>query len=801
MSHRRMGSTQRGGEGFLARSVRSGLDRFGIRPFRGRVLAAWLAAGTLASVLLFTLVSVFAYWYYAHGMKPPDQAIAEASGTSVALDRTEQTELHQYTDPLGGLRHPVPLSEMSPYLIAATIATEDPSFFDNPGVNFRGTARAVFENLTPFGPGFFKGSGGSGITQQLARNIYVDPAERADRRVSRKVKETVIALELKRRYEDDQILAWYLNQIFYGNYAYGAEVAAQSYFGKSAKDLTLAEAALLAGLPQAPNQYTPAIAENAERAKGRQLQVLALLAEHSGDVADIVQVSSEQIEAAKTEPLNYVEANFRIEAPHFVFFVEEQVTKMCDAGLFDAPDGVACADVVAEGGLRITTTLDLGLNKIGERVVEDTIAANEDKFQGHNGALVAMKPETGEILVYVGSRDFSRSDISGQVDIASSLRSHGSTMKAFSYLTGFQQGWVPSTHVDDKELFVDAGGAQKQINNWDSKYLGKTTVRRALAESVNTVAVRTVTEVGIDEMRETAHRLGITDLQQNDCGATITLGACEVKLVDMTYAFSALATNGRMRGRPTSEDLPDGFRELDPVSVLKIRDATGNAIYEYSAVEERQVVEPAYSYMLTDILARDANKWSGLTLDRPAASKTGTSEDFRDNVVMGYTPDLAAGVWMGNADNTPMAQGTFSSAGTGPMWKAFMFEAHSALKLPPRQFEKPGDITITKCGGRDEVFKTGQKPSKPGVCTGPGGDASPAPEVPPSSTPDASPTPVATTAATPTPELSTTPTPSPKATATPTPKESATPSPEPTATQPATAPPQLQGPGAPPLGP
>ena len=223
-----------------------------------------------------------------------------------------------------------------------------------------------------------------------------------------------------------------------------------------------------------------------------------------------------------------------------------------------APDGVPCADVVAEGGLRITTTLDLGLNKIGERIIEETISANEEKFQGHNGALVAMKPETGEILAYVGSRDFSRSDISGQVDIASSLRSHGSTMKVFSYLTGFQQGWVPSTYVEDKELFVDAGGAQKQINNWDSKYLGKTTVRRALAESVNTVAVRTVTEVGIDEMRETAHRLGITDLQQDDCGATITLGACEVKLVDMTYAFSALATNGRMRGRPTARG-PSGW--------------------------------------------------------------------------------------------------------------------------------------------------------------------------------------------------------------------------------------------------
>jgi membrane peptidoglycan carboxypeptidase len=513
--------------------------------------------------------------------------------------------------------------------------------------------------------------------------------------------------------------------------------------------------------------------------------VLDLMAEHSGDIADVVQISPQEIEAAKGEPLNYVAPTFRIEAPHFVFFVEDQVTKMCHAGLFKPPEDVSCDEVVAQGGLRITTTLDVGLNKIGERIIEEKVAANEETYQGHNGALVAMKPETGEVLAYVGSRSFWRGDISGQVDIASSARSHGSAMKVFSYLTAFEQGWVPSTYMEDKELFVDAGGAQKQINNWNSKYLGRITVRKALAESVNTVAVRTVTEVGIDEMRETAHRLGITDLQQDDCGATITLGACEVKLVDMTYAFSALATNGRMRGRPTGEDLPDGFRELDPVSVLKIRDATGKIIYEYTGLEERQVEDPAYSYMITDVLARDANKWSSLTLDRPAASKTGTSEDFRDNVVMGYTPDLAAGVWMGNADNTPMAPGTFSSAGTGPMWKAFMLEAHQYYKLTPRQFDKPNDVTVAKCGGRDEVFKTGEKPSKPGACTGPGGDSQPSPSPdapPPTSVP--APTSDATPAVSPTPEAIATPTPTPEGTATPTPKDTATPPPIPTATLP-----------------
>src|SRR5439155_8709649 len=277
-------------------------------------------------------------------------------------------------------------------------------------------------------------------------------------------------------------------------------------------------------------------------------------------------------------------------------------------------------------------------------------------------------------------------DIAGKVDIATSPQSHGSTMKVFTYLTAFKEGWVPSSYVDDKKLVLPTAEGEKQVNNWNFSYLGTITMRKAISESVNTAAVRTVMDAGIDQMRDTAHRLGITDLREKDCGPTITLGACDVKLVDMTYAFSVLANNGMMRGRPSSEDLPSGFRELDPVSVLKIQDAEGKTLYEYKTPQERPILNSAYSYMLTDILSKDAIKWSALGIDRPAAVKTGTSEDFRDNVVMGYTPDLATGVWMGNTDNTPMAQGTFSSAGTGPIWKELMLEAHHYLNLPPKNF-------------------------------------------------------------------------------------------------------------------
>jgi len=736
---------------------------------------------SIAGILMALGSAVIVYRTYAHDLKSPEDAIAESSiGTSLAYDRSGQTLLYQYVDPLGGLKEPVPLSEMSPYMIAATVATEDASFYSNPGVNFRGLARAAVENLTPFGPGFLEGSGGSSITQQLVKNIYIqkDAQGLAPRTVERKLKETVIALELKRKYDNNQILEWYLNTTYYGNFAFGVEAAAQRYFGKSAKDLTLGEAALLAGLPQAPAYYTPAIPENRETAKRRQEEVLDLMKKHLNEVNSIpspgdgegplIQLDAGMIEAAKSEPLNYVENQFDIKAPHFVFFVQDQVTKMCQAGLFKAPGGIPCDRVVTQGGLRIQTTIDMGLEDIGQRIVEENIAANEARYGGHDGSLVAIRPGTGEILAYVGSRDYFRDDIAGQVDIASSLQSHGSTMKVFTYLTAFEAGWVPSTFVQDAPLYLETADGKKQINNWNFSHQGNITVRKALAESVNTTAVRTVMEVGIDEMRDVAHRMGITDLRQGDCGPTITLGACEVKLVDMTFAFATLANNGVMKGRLTSEDLPAGFRELDPVSVLKIEDAEGHILYEYSAPDERKVVDPAYAYMLTDILSHDAINWSRLTIDRPAASKTGTSEDFRDGVVMGYTPDLAVGVWMGNADNSPMAPGTFSSAGTGPMWRQFMTEAHAYLQLPPREFEAPDDIVTSSCGGRTEVFKVDQVPSKPGACRAPAPRGTPGPS--PSPKP---PVPHFPTRNTPTPTP--TPAPSPTPTASPTEKPEVTP--------------------------
>jgi len=611
------------------------------------------------------------------------------------------------------------------------------------------------ENLTPFGPGWFEGSGGSSITQQLVKNVYIEPGKRFDRRMERKIKETVIALELKRDYSDDQILEWYLNQIYYGNFAYGVEAAAQRYFGVSAKDLTLAQAAMLAGIPQAPGRYTPVLPDNLERAKVRQQEVLDLMVKHG-------YITQAEVEAAAAEELTYSTPSFYIKAPHFVFYVRDQVRKMCEKGMFNAPGSLSCEKVVFQGGLRITTSVDMGLQRIGEEVVEEIISQKEGTFGGHNGALVALSTGTGEILAYVGSRDFFRDDIQGQVDIVSAPRSHGSSMKPFTYLTAFEQGWVPSTIVRDAPLKLDVGGYQRAVNNWNFAHLGNITVRKALSESVNVAAVNTVMEVGVTQFQNTAHRMGITDLRRNDCGPTITLGSCEVKMLDQAYAYSVLANNGKMFGMPTVENLPDGFRELDPASVLRIEDANGKVLYEFEKPEERQVVKAEHAYMITDILSKEAIRWSQLTFGRPAASKTGTSEDFRDNVLLGYTPGpdgLVVDVWMGNADNTPMANNAFSSAGAGPIWKTFMERAHEYLKIPKNEFEAPDSIVTVRCGGRTEVFAEGEQPTKPGVCRAPR-PASSGPEPNPKPTPTPSvprfptrtiPTPTAAPEPTPTP--------------------------------------------------
>ena len=441
----------------------------------GVPLWVWLLA--LAGLLFLTSVAVtggvaFAvYQHYASDLVPPEEEIAKTGSAGSRIYDRNGTQLYEFVDPLSGLSNPVPLSEISPWLIQATISTEDASFYDNPGVNIRGLIRAGMENLTPFGPGWFEGSGGSSITQQLIKNVYIPEKERQERTIGRKLKEVVLAFELKRKYSDDQILEWYLNQVFYGNFAIGAEAAAWRYFGKPARELTLGEAAMLAGIPQAPGDYTPVIPENRPAAFQRQSNVLDLMVTHG-------YITQEQADAAKQEQLSFASASFPILAPHFVFYVRDTVIKMCEQGKLQVPKETDCQTLITRGGLRIYTTLDLPLQQKAEAIVEQTVAANENQFNGHNAASVVMVPSTGEILAMVGSRDYFREDIAGEVNVTTSERSPGSTIKMFTYLTAFLQGWTPATIVRDEPIDIKSEEG-RPIQNWNFKFMGPITVRTA----------------------------------------------------------------------------------------------------------------------------------------------------------------------------------------------------------------------------------------------------------------------------------------------------------------------------------
>jgi membrane peptidoglycan carboxypeptidase len=707
----------------------------------GRPLLWLLAAVLLLGVVIFAVgggISFAVYYHYAEGLERPDVVLARTGSAGTRIFDRNGNLLYEFVDPLSGLKDPVPLSEISPWLKYATVSTEDASFYSNPGVNIKGLLRAALENLTPFGPGFLKGSGGSSITQQLVKNVYIPPEERTERSIGRKLKEVVLAIELKRRYADDQILEWYLNQVYYGNFAYGAEAAAWRYFGKPAKDLTLAEAAMLAGIPSAPGDYSPVIPENLPAAIERQHDVLDLMVKHG-------YITQEQADEAKQEELSFEEGTFPILAPHFVFYVKDVLTEMCEKGRLNLPEDTDCSQLVYRGGLRVTTSLDLSLQQKAESIIEEQISAVEDRYNGHNAAAVVIEPATGEILAMVGSRNYFREDIDGQVNITTSERSPGSSIKVYTYLTAFLHGWTPATIVNDTPIDIKSDTGQP-IQNWNFQYLGPVTVRTALSQSINIPALRTILAMGVANVVDTAHKMGITSLADPESyGPALTIGGCEIKLLDHTYAYSVFANNGLMVGMPTVEDLPSGYRQLDPVAILSVENSLGTSLYQYQA-DSLQVVPAPYAYLITDILSKSAIQWSGLTISRPAASKTGTSENFRDSLVMGYTPDRAVGVWMGNADNTPMAEGTFSFAGAGPIWKAIMEAAHEGVEV--HDFVVPDGVYFAPCAGRSEVFVDGTG------CTYVPPAPSPTPiptSAPPPSQTSTPPAPTATAIATPTP--------------------------------------------------
>ncbi|MGD2207480.1 MAG: PBP1A family penicillin-binding protein [Anaerolineae bacterium] len=640
-----------------------------------------------ALVVLFSLILAIGLcisWWLLAGLPRLDDPSSlydrAAAPSSKVYDRYGRL-LFEMPPPYSGRHSPVPLSEVPEMLRQAIIATEDATFYENPGVDGWAILRSAWLNLRS---GRIV-SGASTITQQLARNLLMSPEERYEQTYTRKLREAILAWRITQRYSKDEILALYLNEIYFGNLAYGVEAAAQTYFGKRVRDLDLAECALLAGLPQSPPLYNPF--EHLEAAKTRQAVVLGLMVEQG-------YITEAEARQAEAEKLYFASAPFDIHAPHFVMYVR---------GLLEEELGL---ERLEQGGLHIHTTLDLDLNETARAVARYRLARLADcngemtncPPGGHNvrnAALVALDPATGEILAMLGSPDYFSARIDGAVNGTTALRQPGSSIKPITYAAAFDGGALtPATMMLDlRTSFVTREGASYVPLNYDLQFRGPVRLREALASSYNLIAVKVLDTVGVEVMTGLARRLGITTFDDPDrIGLAVTLGGGEVRLLEETAAYAAFANGGHA---------------VQPIAVQRVEDEVGNVLLSApplippvaGAHRGEAVLDKRVAYLISDILSDNVaripsfGELSPLKLTRPAAVKTGTTTDFRDNWTVGYTPDLVVGVWTGNADNEPMRD-LSGVSGAAPIWHDFM---EAALKgAPVREFERPEGLVEVK---------------------------------------------------------------------------------------------------------
>jgi len=559
----------------------------------GIFLTILLTIGLVIGLGAATLVGI----YNSYAAQLPDVSVIEteqdAYETVRIYDRTGRYLLYESVDPrpFRGDRTFVTLEQMSPWVIQTAIALEDRSFWDNPGINVRGLFRAFTSNLQGGAV-----QGGSSITQQLVKNIIISPEERAQRSYARKIKEVILSMEVTRRYPKENVLEWYLNSNFYGNLAYGIEAASQVYFGKSSTDLELAEAAMLASIPQFP-ALNPI--NNPSIAKQRQGLALQAMAE----AGDITQAEATTAFLQELNLRTSVAQRFDIlTAPHFALYVLDQVQRE-----FNTADDPY---FIWREGLTIYTTLDVELQRYAERTAREQVQILLDEGKNaHNASVVAIKNDTGEILSMVGSLDYNNEEIDGQVNVATSERQPGSSFKPYVYLTALQQDLTAASMVlDVSTAFPQADGSYYRPENYDRQYHGPVSLRNALARSYNIPAIRIMDEVGVGNALRTAHRMGINGLDRglNFYGLSLVLGGGEVQLLDHTYAYSVFANNGVMVGEEVlTEERRTGFRNLNPVSMLQIRNSAGTILKQYEEPDAERILDAEVAYLMANIMSDD----------------------------------------------------------------------------------------------------------------------------------------------------------------------------------------------------
>lgn len=628
------------------------------------------------STIVFVAIPLAAYLWLRALPNPSLLTVRDIDVTTKIFDRNGALLYDIYADQN---RTPLSLSEIPKYVIQATIAIEDKNFYSHQGFSLSGITRAARETL-------FHGQvqGGSTITQQLIKSALLTPQVT----ISRKIKEVILAFWAERLYSKNQLLEMYLNQVPYGGTAWGIESAAQTYFGISAKELNIAQAALLAGLPAAPSEYSP-FGTHVDRAFSRQGEVLRRMVEDR-------YITESQAREALSQEIHFAKPRIGIRAPHFVMYVKE---------ILEARYGPR---LVERGGLRIMTSLDLGLQERVEEIVNTTITKLTYLRVG-NGAAVVTNPKTGEILAMVGSQDYFDTAHEGNVNVTVALRQPGSSIKVVTYAGALEKGFTAASILDDSPVvYPQIGGSPYAPVNYDGKFHGFVPLRYALGNSYNIPAIRTIAALGVPAVIEKGRAMGITSwIDENRYGLALTLGGGEVTMLDMAKVFGTLANNGT---------------KVDLLPITQVSDYTGRILERNVSRRFPDAVKPEAAWILSNILsdnnARTAAFGPSSLLVIPGKTvsvKTGTSNDKRDNWTIGYTPSYVTTMWVGNNNNAPMDPYLSSGVtGAAPIWHDVMAEI---LKDKPDEvLPRPDGIVAVPCYyGRPEYFILGTQPTS-GQC-------------------------------------------------------------------------------------
>ncbi len=606
------------------------------------------------------IIGTGVYYYLLAGLPDPSPEAMSAMPESTRIYDRHGEFLYEVHGDVK--RRFVSLDYIPVYLQEATIAIEDKNFYKHKGFDLVAIVRAFLVNLK----NKEITQGASTITQQLARTLFLDQ----EKAYSRKIKELILAIQIEKRYTKDEILEMYLNNIPYGSIAYGISAASEIYLNKPVEDVSLIESAYLAALPKAPSDYSP-FGSNKDALQKRADDVVLAMHEN-GFLSD-----AEFNYAREQKKPIFVNAPIEIKAPHFIFYVLDKLEEKYGK------------NKILEGGLDIYTSLDLSLQNEAEKIVAELGEKNEEKYGAENASLVAVDPTNGEILAMVGSRDYFE-EKNGAVNVAISPRQPGSSFKPYVYATAIANGLSPDAYiVDNRFNFAQFNyGVDYIPRNYDGKYHGSVTVRKALAGSLNIPAVKILVQTGIDKTIDLAERMGISTLgERNRFGPSLALGGGEVKLLEHTAAFGVFGNNGK---------------KFPLSSILKIKNQEGELVYEKEKIDGEQVIDELTAYKMNSILsdARARQYVFGLhsKLEIPGfqvAVKTGTTQDARDAWTIGYTPSLAVGVWSGNNDNHPMYEGANGYVVATPIWREFM--TFALRKFEKKDFYKPE-------GDKDEII-------------------------------------------------------------------------------------------------